>query len=593
MKKTRFTGGIIATACLMITSFSNAIQAQTNNFVTGSESHQDTIFEYVQGPNGNHYAFGGFSGTINLDPTGNAADLVSTDNAMFLAKYDASQNFLWSIKLGEGTAVLYGYDAPRVNALSNGNIQIVGSFYGTMDMDPGTNTVTETNNSGSTFYSIQLDGNANYLGHWALHTTDGRYSFWDTDSQGNAYLHFMFNDAIDISTSGTPNMLGTTGVKSIATIKYDLQGNVVYAQTIECPTTARISLSNLSVNSQGEVGFSIFTEEGLNFNDNGANMSANTEDLAFVKLDANGAVSWRKFIFSNIDENHLNNSFYLISYMTVLLDDQGNHYTSGKFTDQFDADPNGSGAILSTTRPSSIFLIKHDAQGAVSYANQVEGTMSYYVNTKMVIDQNNFLYLSAQNGDVNPTVFNTTNGTVTMTGIQTTNTNGMYESNFVEVIDPTGQIVDVYVFESSVAYAEIEHIEVNLANELLVAGTFEGSADLDFGATTDIRNSIHQNLDLFYGAQGISTLGLKTEKLEEIEAQVYPIPFENSVNLNFGESVSDLSVSLLSMDGKVLHTETFSSGQRFELSLNVQPGVYLLTYETIDGKFGQQTIVRQ
>ncbi|MDX1910595.1 MAG: SBBP repeat-containing protein [Saprospiraceae bacterium] len=83
---------------------------------------------------GNVYVTGYFSGTADFDPGMEVYNLNSVGGAdIFIAKLDASGSFLWAIQMG-GT----GFDESHsITTDASGNLYTTGSFYGTVDFNPG------------------------------------------------------------------------------------------------------------------------------------------------------------------------------------------------------------------------------------------------------------------------------------------------------------------------------------------------------------------------------------------------------------------------------------------------------------------------
>jgi hypothetical protein len=58
---------------------------------------------------------------------------------------------------------------------------------------------------------------------------------------------------------------------------------------------------------------------------------------------------------------------------------------------------------------------------------------------------------------------------------------------------------------------------------------------------------------------------------------VYPNPTDGIVKIDLGETLSEFVVSLNDLNSKLISQSTFKNTKMFELNLNVQPGIYLLT----------------
>ena len=116
------------------------------------------------------YALGDFYGTADFDPSGNTFELTSNagESSGFIAVYDLDMGFLRAggltgIEEGTGTVT---HDIVRD---SNGNLYVIGSFYGTMDVDPSEGVVPLGSTGGLSDYDmflIKYDGSLNYT--WGI-----------------------------------------------------------------------------------------------------------------------------------------------------------------------------------------------------------------------------------------------------------------------------------------------------------------------------------------------------------------------------------------------------------------------------------------
>ena len=86
--------------------------------------------------------------TVDFDPGAGTSNLTSAGNAdIFLAKYDASGNYVWAKSMG-GT----GGDLGNSLALDgSGNVVVTGVFKATADFDPSAGTTNLTSMSGGQY----------------------------------------------------------------------------------------------------------------------------------------------------------------------------------------------------------------------------------------------------------------------------------------------------------------------------------------------------------------------------------------------------------------------------------------------------------
>ncbi len=93
----------------------------------------------------NVYATGMFSDTVNFDPDGTANVTSNGSQDVFFNQFASNGSFQW-VKTWGGSANDWGY---HLALDGTGNLYAVGSFQGTVDLDPGRGVGNHTSNGGS------------------------------------------------------------------------------------------------------------------------------------------------------------------------------------------------------------------------------------------------------------------------------------------------------------------------------------------------------------------------------------------------------------------------------------------------------------
>lgn len=81
----------------------------------------------------------------------------------------------------------------------------------------------------------------------------------------------------------------------------------------------------------------------------------------------------------------------------------------------------------------------------------------------------------------------------------------------------------------------------------------------------------------------VTTVGI-IENTFSNDIIVYPNPTDGIVKVDLGETLSEFVVSLLDVNGKIIRQSTYKNTKMFELNLNVQSGIYLLTINSENNK---------
>ena len=298
--------------------------------------------------NGNVILAGIFEDTITFGST----TLTNTGcQSIFLIKYDASGNILWTQKTNS-PSTSYG-----VSTDSNGNIFLTGSFAGT-SITFGSTTLTNTGNA--SVFLVKYDPNGNVL--WAKGSSCGGTAealSVSVDPSGNGFITGYFSDiTISFNTATITNAGGYYG-SDMFIAKYDANGNVLWAKDAGGTDNEEGYSISADVNGNSFVtGF--FKSTACSFGSFTLSNPNNYSDVFIAKYDANGNVLWVK----QGDGAGTNEGF------SVSADPNGNVFLAGGFSNAV-APPGPQYPITfgsTTINPPAnafdpMFIIKYDGNG--------------------------------------------------------------------------------------------------------------------------------------------------------------------------------------------------------------------------------------
>lgn len=281
---------------------------------------------------GNIYAGGEFTGTVDFDPGSAIFNLTSTMEVLApipstdvaITKLDANGNLLWAKAIGgvSGEALRF------IKIDSDSNIIIGGLFRETADFNPGTGVYNLTAQGTVDSFIIKLDTNGNFI--WAKrlgNENDTRLICAHLDNNANIYIAGTFIGLTDVNPGdGTYNL----------------------------------TPSPLDINNQ------------------------QFSDIFILKLNEDGAFVWAGKIGGTLSE----------SCDALVTDNDGNVYISGVYMGSPDMDP-GNGELLFSTPnlTQAMYLMKLDTGGALLWANNIETTQSIDPNS-IKLNSNNEIFVS-------------------------------------------------------------------------------------------------------------------------------------------------------------------------------------------------------
>ncbi len=315
---------------------------------------------------GNNFITGYFSGTVDFNPGAGIANLTSAGSYdIFVAKYDASGNYVFAISMG-------GMNADKGKGIAidgSGSLYVTGSFANTVDFNPGPGIANLTSNGyNSDIFLAKYDALGNYLYAKAIGGT-GTDVANDiaSDALGNVYVTGTYYETVDFDPGVGVANLNNAGGLDVFVARYDPYGNYVYASQIgfsndDASKSIAVDGSgnafvtgSLKVGSYGTPVYYIFLAK---FNPSGSNMYI---------INLRGTVS-------------SNQAF------GIAVDVSGNSYITGAFGESVDFDPSVGIANLISTGTQDIFVAKYDAFGKYVFAHSIEGSSTFGQGYGIAID---------------------------------------------------------------------------------------------------------------------------------------------------------------------------------------------------------------
>lgn len=311
---------------------------------------------------GNVHTTGWFEGTADFDPGAGVADLTAAGaNNAFVSKLDSSGGFVWAKMLGgstysEGNGI--GVDAA-------GNVYTAGFFKGAGDFDPGAGVFTMTPTGQEDAFVSKLDSSGAFV--WARRMGGSKYAYpagLTLDSNSNVHVVGSFSGSVDFNPGAPIASLTSAGDEDIFVVKLNSAGTYQWARRFGGPEPDYGH--DIAVDDNGDILTTGSFDGTVDFNPGSATFnlaSGGIDDIFVSKLDANGNFLWA----GNLGCSQLDIG------ADVAVDDEGNVYVTGLFTNSGDFDPGIGVFDLFAVEGDEIFVTKLDRAGQFVWARALGG----------------------------------------------------------------------------------------------------------------------------------------------------------------------------------------------------------------------------
>ncbi|WP_300566468.1 SBBP repeat-containing protein [Flavobacterium sp.] len=245
--------------------------------------------------NGDVYLTGRFMGRIYFTSS-ISTDTYYTQSAsdIFLAKYDADGNYLWSKQIG-GSG---GSEIPNSMILDNSNnVYITGSFTGNSDFDPSASNANITSKGATDAFLAKYDANGNYIWATGMGGINSDSSISMNIDNSSIYIAGNFMGTSDFNPSSGVANLTSVGNNDVFFAKYDTNGNYIWAESIGGPLNDNVK--SLTIDSNSNIYLSGIFSATSDFDPSlsNANLTASGgSDIFLAKYNLNGNYLWAKRI---------------------------------------------------------------------------------------------------------------------------------------------------------------------------------------------------------------------------------------------------------------------------------------------------------
>ena len=288
------------------------------------------------------------------------------------------------------------------------------------------------------------------------------------DANGNVYTTGTFTGTVDFDPGAGIDIHISASQddiwNDIFIQKLDANGNFVWAKTFGNSTdydkghSVQVdALGNVYVT--GEFTGTIDFDPGSGIN---TLTAAGGNDVFVLKLDANGNFVWAK-AFNGPTYGNIGKS--------ITVDDLGNVYTAGSFTNTVDFDPGMGTSNLTSAGWQDIFVEKMNANGNFVWAKSFAGTGNNDVNSICTDASGNVYTIGLFAGTVD---FDPSTGTYNLSSA------GSYDI-FIQKLDANGDFVWAKSFgdaNEDRAYS----LDIDSFGNIYATGYFYGTVDFDPGA---------------------------------------------------------------------------------------------------------------
>lgn len=473
--------------------------------VLWGSDHDETVQRMARDSSGNIYILGWFqSASVDFDPGAGTDTHTSTTRDIYVSKFTADMEQVWTKTFaGGGADEAYGIAVDE----SNNALYIAGSFYNTLDLDPGAGTQNRSTPDGyHDAFLVKLNLNGEYVWDFVI---DGHQNqmFEDVavDDDGNVYVT-GWTDAgtgqlVDLDPGVGTATFDPVGSQDSIVAKYTSNGEYVWSHAV---TGADSKYQNIKiVGNQVYLSGSLYTDDGESVDyDPGAGVDNHTSPTwvaaVISKYSTDGDYQWTRSIVPGSDDGDVWSWQHRMADMAVDLD--GGVYIGGTYTaTSVDFDGTDGTDIRTGSGYGNAYLTKYNADGSYGWTRTLNVGMDEDRVESITVTSEGAVFAAGFVGGYDTYDFDGTEGEDSIALPA--------DAAFITQYSTEGEYGDTLIFLEDNYTQHLPGI-VATNNTLWVAGSIADTADFDGTAGTDVLGPNHFRLDGFLTKYGYTTATL-------------------------------------------------------------------------------------
>ncbi len=537
----------------------------------------------------------------------------------------------------------YISNAYRAVCDSSGNVIVIGSFEGEMDVAPGPDSLWLSSGVGTNAFIAKYNTSGGLL--WAASWgSDNNPCCIESayvlalDEAGNILIAGVFEGIVDFDPGpGSYQLSGSSEIWNGYLLKLSAAGEFIWVRHFESSVYSSADLISIgpdnSIFVNGELSVEIDLDPGLGLvSETGPN-----DDLFLVKLDSNGLYQWGK-TYGSLDD---------IKAWGLLAHSSGEVYLTGRFQGSVDFNPGGTPHLL-TTEHEDGFILHLNANGDFEWAAQIWSSERCALKRLTETPLGNLLVIGQNSGtvDLDP-------------GTDTDYYTSLFTMGFLLKLTTDLNLISAHrIGQSGSGMFVPESVLLSPLGDIFIGGLLSGSMDLDPGPGVEMifsfgyvdailislspmcnlqwadhfGGNVSQNsfcglsldpsgslygvgyfrddMDIAIGSDTLiladsSEFGIKNGFLmkvanpvaidhqqDKVQLSVFPNPSQGHVNVVLPSDDSQVELELTDVMGRVIQKWTETGGSRLLIELPCISGIYLLR-ANVNGKIAWQKIIRQ
>ena len=459
---------------------------------------------------GNLFATGYFTGTVNFNPDGNDTKVSNGLSDFYILKLKSDTTYGWTKTIG-GTAA---EDGKSITTDDDGNIYVTGFFNGIVNFNPDGNDTRASVGESDIFVSRwNSDGSYGWTRTFGSSEQDRGYAVYSS-GQG-LYITGYFRSNVDFNAGRVPSVTRTSnGGQDVFIAKLDHDSNYSWVKTFGGPNNdSGYSLYHKDNNVFATGSFS----DTVDFNPGGtidSKIANGSDDVWFMSMTEDADYNWtRSFGSSGSD----------IAYG---IDGFGDRlYLVGYFSGSTNFDPLGSSDVKGSNGAADVFIQSVQTDGNYRWTNTA-GAAGNDIARAIDVDSDGNIYVTGR-----------FTGTVDFNVVEIGGElNGNNTDSFLVGYDTTGKYKWARNFGGN-ATDEGYGLAIYKSLGLAVTGYFQGIGAVFDQVSNEIENS-----------NGGDDIYLSMYKIGDLP----PVPPVQSGNNQNNSNLSDNNTSRLSQTGALL-----------------------------------------